>query len=140
MIRASMNLKNSVPHGTVDSAADGATDTPVLRLVALLERVAAGLGRLLVKASVYVIGSGISAAVTATLTSLDLIAWLLARAAEMSEALATEIMGLVNAIFGFLGRVANNMVTLTQRALRWVLDLLFSFLASMAHNAIDRLR
>jgi pimeloyl-ACP methyl ester carboxylesterase len=112
----------------------------VMRSAALLEKVAKGLARLVAKASIYVIGSGLSAAATTTLTSLDFIAWLLARAAEMAETIRAEIMGLVNAIFGFLGRVTNSMVTLTRTALRWVLDLLFDFLAGAAHTAIDRLR
>ncbi len=112
----------------------------VMRSAALLERVARGLARLVAKASIYVIGSGLSAAATATLTTLDFVAWLLARAADMASTIRDEVMGLVNAIFGFLGRVGNSMVSLTQAALRWVLDLLFDFLANMARLAIDRLR
>lgn len=112
----------------------------MMRSAALLERIARGLARLVAKAAIYVIGSGITAAISATLTTLDFIAWLLARAAEMAVAIRDEIVGLVNAIFGFLGRVANSIESLTQRALRWVLDLLFSFLSSVAHNALDRLR
>lgn len=112
----------------------------VMRSAALLERVAAGLARLIARALVYVIGSGISAAVTATLTSLDFIAWLLARAATMADALREQVTGLVNAIFGFLGRVGSGIVSLTQAALRWVLNLLYDFLASVARRAFDRLR
>ncbi|GGI68359.1 lipase [Polymorphobacter multimanifer] len=112
----------------------------VMRSAALLERIAKGLARLVAKASVYVIGSGLSAAATATLTTLDFVSWLLARASAMQAAIREEIMGLVNAIFGFMGRVANSMVSLTQSALRWVLDLLFDFLSNMARLAIDRLR
>lgn len=111
-----------------------------MRSAALLERIGAGLARLIARAAIYVIGSGLSAAVTATLTSLDFIAWLLARAATMADAIREEITGLVNAIFGFLGRMAGSMVELTRTALRWVLDLLFTFLASVARNAIERLR
>ncbi len=111
-----------------------------MRSAALLERIAIGLARLIKKAGIYVLGSGISARISATLTTLDFVAWLLARAAEMAKVIADELLGLVNAIFGFLGRVGNMVESLTQRALRWVLDLLFSFLASVAHNAIDRLR
>jgi triacylglycerol lipase len=112
----------------------------LMRSGALLETIGRALGRLIAKAAIYVIGSGLSAAVTATLTSLDFIAWLLARAAAMYTTIKEELTGLVNAIFGFLGRVANSMVELTRTALRWVLDLLFSFLASAARNAIERLR
>ena len=111
-----------------------------MRSAALLERIGAGLARLIARAAIYVIGSGLSAAVTATLTSLDFIAWLLARAATMADAIREEITGLVNAIFGFLGRMSGGMVELTRTALRWVLDLLFTFLASVARNAIERLR
>ena len=112
----------------------------VMRSAALLERISRGLSRLIQKAAIYVIGSGLSAAATATLTALDFIAWLLARAAEMADAIREEITGLVNAIFGFLGRVANSVVAVTRAALRWVLDLLYTFLAATASNALGRLR
>lgn len=112
----------------------------IMRSAALLERISRGLSRLVQKAAIYVIGSGLSSAATATLTALDFIAWLLARAAELGETIRAEIDGLVNAIFGFLGRVGNSVVTLTRAALRWVLDLLYGFLAGTASNAMDRLR
>jgi len=112
----------------------------IMRSAALLERVAKGLLRLIAKAAIYVIGSGLSAVATATLTSLDFIAWLLARAATMADALRQEITGLVNAIFGFLGRVGNSLVSLTQAALRWVLNLLFDYLSNTARRAFDQLR
>lgn len=112
----------------------------VMRSAALLEKIGVGLARLIKKAAIYGIGSGLGAGFTATLTTLDYVAWLLSRAADMVKVIGEEIKGLVNAIFGFLGRVTNSIESLTQRALRWVLDLLFGFLASIAHNAIDRLR
>jgi hypothetical protein len=112
----------------------------IMRSAALLERIAAGLARLIARAAIYVIGSGLSAAVTATLTSLDFIAWLLARAAALADELREQITGLVNAIFGFLGRVGDSIVRLTQRALRWVLNLLYDHLSSVARRAFDRLR
>lgn len=111
----------------------------MLRSAALLDRIAEGLLRLISKAAIAVIGSGLSAAVTSTLTALDFVAWLLARAAAIGRTMWEEITGLVKAIFGFLGRVKNSVVNLTQTALRWVLDLLFSFLANLARNAVDRL-
>lgn len=111
----------------------------LMRSAVLLENIGRGLGRLLQRAAVMVIGSGLSAAATAALTSLDLIAWLLARAVQISAEIAEEVAGLVRAIFGFLGRAAAGAVDLTRRALRWVLDLLYSFLAAAAHVAIGRL-
>jgi hypothetical protein len=36
--------------------------------------------------------------------------------------------------------VGNSLVSLTQAALRWVLNLLYDYLASTARRAFDRLR
>lgn len=112
----------------------------LMRSATLLENIGRALARLLARAAMLVIGSGVSAAVTAALTSLDLLAWLLARAAELAVGIAEEVAGLVRAIFGFLGRTVAGTVEVTRRALRWVLDLLFSFLSAAAHAAIDRVR
>ncbi|MCP5201236.1 MAG: lipase family protein [Gammaproteobacteria bacterium] len=111
----------------------------VLASAALLERIAKGLSRLIKKAVFYVVGSGVSAAATATLTALDFVAWLLSRAAAIANAIREEITGLVNAIFGFLGRIGSSIADLTQSALRWVLGLLFTYLANQARNALERL-
>lgn len=111
----------------------------IMHSAALLEKISIGLARLIKKAMIYAAGS-VGVAATAAFTALDAIAWLLSRAAEMAVAIGEEILGLVNAIFGFLGRVTNSIVKLTQAALRWVLELLYSYLASVAKRAIDRLR
>lgn len=112
----------------------------LMRSSALLETIGRALYLLVGRAAAYVIGSGISAAATAALSTLDYLAWLLSRAATMVDAIKEELTGLVNAIFGFLGRIGNKAVDLSRKALRWVLDLLFSFLANLARNAIDHLQ
>jgi len=111
----------------------------IMHSAALLEKISIGLARLIKKAMIYAAGS-VGAVFTTAFTALDAVAWLLSRAAEMVLAIGEEILGLVNAIFGFLGRVTNSVVKLTQSALRWVLDLLYGYLASVAKRAIDRLR
>lgn len=111
----------------------------LMRSATLLEMIAKGLGRLIVKAIALGILSGLSAGITSTLTALDFISWLLARAAEIHNAIRDEIVGLVKAIFGFLGRALTVTIELTAKMLRWVLDLLFDFLAGVARGAVDKL-
>lgn len=101
----------------------------------LLERIAAGLARLVARAV-----TALGAAITTGLTTLDFLAWILARGAEALANFAQELAGLVNAIFGFLGRVSGSLATLSQTALRWLLGMLYNFLANMARNAFLRLR
>lgn len=111
----------------------------ILGSAALLERISLGLVRVITKAAATVFGAALgplSGALTTAFTALDIIAWLLARAATIVRQIADEIAGLVKAIFGFLGRVTNDGVKLTQMALRWVLDLLFSFLVGQAQRAL----
>ncbi|MEI6486446.1 MAG: lipase family protein [Sphingomonadales bacterium] len=120
-------------------AAKGGNGGFLMRSTALLETIGHALSLVVARAAFYVLGSGISAAATSMLTSLDYLAWLLERGAEMVDTLREQLTGLVNAIFGYLGRIANSAADLSRKALRWVLDLLFSMLASAARVAIDRL-
>lgn len=110
----------------------------IMRSAALLERIGQGLARLVARALVTRVLSGLSMRATQMLTALDMIAWLLSAGAAKSKELKEQLTGLVNAVFGFMGRVGDYLTELSQRALRWVLGLLFDYLAGVAWRAIDR--
>jgi triacylglycerol lipase len=78
-----------------------------------------------------------SASITAGLTVLDQLAWLLTRAAHLSKVLGVALKALIGAIFSFLGRQIVQVNQITVAFVRWVLDLLFSTLRATAYRAVD---
>jgi triacylglycerol lipase len=78
-----------------------------------------------------------SASITAGLTVLDQLAWLLTRAAHLSRELGVALKALIGAIFSFLGRQIVQVKQITVAFVRWVLDLLFSTLRATAYRAVD---
>lgn len=75
-------------------------------------------------------------ALTIGATVLDQMAWLIGKGLEFSVEVAGYVKHLISAIFKFLGRVVSATVSLTIDFLRWVLDLLFMSLSTMAAAAI----
>lgn len=74
-------------------------------------------------------------ALTAGMTVLDRLAWMLARGATLSLEVSSYVGNLIGAIFRFLGRGLMRGVSLTLDFIRWVLGLLFDALAAIARRA-----
>jgi pimeloyl-ACP methyl ester carboxylesterase len=75
-------------------------------------------------------------AVTASLTVLDRIAWMLSEAASKTVELGVYVGSLIKAIFKFLGRTYNSAMNITAVFLRWVLGMLFCSIATSVSTAI----
>lgn len=84
--------------------------------------------------------SGISAGLTAGLTALDYLAMMLGRGAELSIEISTYLSTIITAIFRFLGRSVIAGASLTLSFIRWVLDLLYHSVATVAGRALSLLR
>lgn len=98
------------------------------------------IGRLLrwlMKKAGLMLTGAVGVGLTAGVTLLDQIAWLLARAAEFSKEMAGYGMTFVRSVLKFLGRVATTAVDMTTAFLRYVLDLLFSALSAAATRALS---
>ena len=124
--------------GWLEQAAQGGS--PMLmgsaQLLSMIGRV---LKWLLAKAGMLVMGAvGVTLTVGATL--LDQLAWLLSRGVSASKELAGYVTTLIGAIFRFLGRTVSAATDITMAFLRWVLDLLFSSLSSVATQALALVR
>jgi triacylglycerol lipase len=78
-----------------------------------------------------------SASITAGLTVLDQLAWMLTRAAHLSKELGVALSALIGAIFSFLGRRIVQVNDISVAFVRWVLDLLFTTLRATAYRAVD---
>ena len=83
------------------------------------------------------IANGMLASITVGLTVLDQMAWLLTRAAHLSEALGIAVKALIGTIFSFLGRKIVGVNQISVAFVRWVLDLLFATLRATADRAVD---
>jgi len=103
------------------------------RLLSMIGRALAWL----LKGALKVPAHGVSAAATASLTALDLVACLLANAAALAKEVAAHVKTLAAAILSFLGRKVGQGVDVTVAFLRWVLALLGSTLAGVARRALD---
>lgn len=103
------------------------------RLLSMIGRALAWL----LKGALKVVAHGVSAAATASLTALDLVACLLANAAALAKEVAAHVKTLAAAILSFLGRKVGQGVDVTVAFLRWVLALLGSTLAGVARRALD---
>jgi hypothetical protein len=93
----------------------------------------------LVRKAVWVIGSALGSAVTAGLTLLDQLSWLLGQAAQISKEVAGYVKGLMSAIFRFMGRKAGQAVDVTTAFIRWLLASLVTTLSAIARRALNRL-
>ncbi|MFT3734764.1 MAG: lipase family protein [Rhodocyclaceae bacterium] len=78
----------------------------------------------------------IGVTLTVSATILDQLAWLLAQGAAASKEVAGHVKGFVKAIFRFLGRAMQAVTDVTVAFIRWVLDLLFSSVRTMAERAV----
>lgn len=87
---------------------------------------------LLKKAANIILGT----AFTGLVTLLDKLAWILSEGAKASVEFASYLGRLVERIFRFIGRSVAAGVSLTTAFLRWMLDLLFSAVANVAHRAM----
>ena len=96
------------------------------------------LNWLLAKAGKLVMG-GVGVALTASATVLDQLAWLLGQAASMSKEIGGQIKGLIGTIFSFLGRTLAGVIDVTVAFVRWVLELLFQSLRTVAMRALAML-
>lgn len=140
----------SLGHGAVPAADDSQ------RVKSWLENAAAGQGRLamgsaslltmigralkwlLARAGTLVMGQ-VGVAVTASATVLDQLAWLLSRAANLAKDFGVHLKALIASIFRFLGRTTWGMADVSVAFVRWVLELLFQSLRSVAQRALSLL-
>lgn len=124
--------------GWLERAADGKGGF-VMGSAKLLSMIGRALAWLMAKAGKVVMG-GIGAALAASATVLDQLAWMLGQAAQLSKEVGLQVKGLIGAIFSFLGRKAVQAADVTVAFLRWVLELLFSSLRVMAQRALSVIR
>ena len=100
--------------------------------------------RMIGKAMAWILGKVASFAVGTTftvgMTVLDQMAWMLSKGAQASVELSAHVAAVVRAIFRFLGRTVAAGVSLTTSFIRWVLDLLYTSLATVARRAVVLVR
>jgi pimeloyl-ACP methyl ester carboxylesterase len=104
----------------------------------LLGMIASALGWLM-KSSIKLALGSINLQLSAGLTVLDQVAWLLSRAAHLSAQIGTQVKVLIGAIFRFLGRKTMEVGDVTVSFLRWLLGLLFNSLRAAAQRALAML-
>lgn len=78
-------------------------------------------------------------ALTAGMTVLDQLAWLLSRGAQLTLDMSRYVGTVIASIFRFMGRAAITGASLTMQFIRWVLDLLFGTLSRVAGAALSHL-
>jgi triacylglycerol lipase len=93
----------------------------------------------LVRKAAWALGSALGSGVTAGLTLLDQLSWMLGQAAKISKEVAVHVKGLMNAIFRFLGRKVGQTVDVTTAFIRWMLATLVTTLSAIARRAINTL-
>lgn len=100
----------------------------------------AGVLRMIGSALVWILGKVASIAVgtvvTAGMTALDQLAWILSRGAQLSVEVSSYIALTIAAIFRFLGRTMVAGASMTMTFIRWVLGLLYDALAAVARRAL----
>ncbi len=101
----------------------------------LLTMIGRALKWLIAKTGKLVMGT-IGVTLTATATVLDQLAWLLSQAASISKEIGGHVRSLIDSIFKFLGRKMIGATDVTVAFLRWVLELLFQSLRTVAHRAL----
>lgn len=93
----------------------------------------------LLKQSAQVIGAGLGTTLMVGATLLDQMAWLLGRGIEFSKMLVERGVALMRAVLAFLGRAGTTAVEMSTGFIRWVLEMLFSTVKSVAWRAVSRL-
>ncbi len=92
------------------------------------------------KALAWILGKlafvAVGTVITAGMTVLDHLAWILSKGAQVSLELSTYISTIIAAIFRFLGRTVVAGALMTLSFIRWVLDLLYQYLALAATRAL----
>jgi triacylglycerol lipase len=101
----------------------------------VLAMIGRALSWLMAKAGQMVLG-GVGLGLAVGVTVLDQLAWLLTKAAQLSKEVGLQVSGLIKAIFAFLGRKAMAVGDVTVAFLRWILELLFSSLRSVAERVL----
>lgn len=112
----------------------GSVDFGPAMLNAQILRLIAQALKLLLAEAVATIGTGLFVAATV----LDQMAAILNSAAAASIAVAATTRQLLETIMRFMGRALQAGVRLTVAVIRWVLDLLFQFIAGVARQALQR--
>jgi triacylglycerol lipase len=85
------------------------------------------------------VGRVIGGALSASMSALDQLAWILYHGAMASIKVAGYLTSLIKIIFRFLGRSLQSGVNITADFLRWVFNLLYSSTANMASIAVSQL-
>lgn len=80
------------------------------------------------------------AAIGGTITMLDQLAYMLTRAAEISREISWYVEALVTIILKFVGRTAAKGASLTEKFIRWLLDVMMSTMRTMVRGALTLLR
>jgi len=104
----------------------------LLGSAAVLQMIGKALAWILGKVAFVAVGG----ALTAGMSVLDHLAWMLAKGAQASVELSMYISAIIGAIFRFLGRTAVAGASLTTAFIRWVLELLYNSLAAVARRAL----
>ena len=94
----------------------------------------------LVRKAAWALGSALGSGVTAGLTLMDQLAWLLSQAAQIQKDVATHLKALMSAILHFMGRKVAGSVDVTQAFVRWLLGTLVASLTAIARRAVSMLR
>ena len=92
----------------------------------------------LVRRSAWVMGSALGSGVTAGLTLMDQLAWLLPQASKVKQEVATHVKALMSAILRFLGRKVVGTADVTQAFVHWLLATLVTTLSAIARRALSR--
>lgn len=119
----------------LERAAEGHSGM-VMGSAKLLAMIGRALNWLLATAA-KLVAHDLSATITAGLTALDHLSWMLTRAAQVSKEFGVALTATISAILCFLGRNTAQANNITVAFIRWVLDLLFSTLRATAHRAVD---
>lgn len=115
-------------------ASGGVSNGVIMGSARLLGLIGDALAWILKRALQVIVGS----VLTVGATLLDRIAAVLEAGAEASVELSRYVGTLVNAIFRYLGRAAMAVKDMTRAFLRWVLELLFRSVATVATAALTR--
>ncbi len=103
--------------------------------VNLLAMIGKALMWILKKSKDIIVGT-VGTVLTVGATLVDQLAWLIGKAVTFSSEIAGYVKTLIGAIFKFLGRVVSATVSITVTFLRWVLEMLFTSLSTIAINAL----
>jgi hypothetical protein len=121
----------------LQNAADG-RGSFLMGSATLLSMIGKALGWLL-KQTGKLIANVIGGVAVVGLSVLDHLAWALSEGARLSKEIGGHVKTVIGAIWGFLGRKAMQVAEVTVAFLRWLLELLFTTVRSMAERALSLL-